>query len=543
MRFFIFGELDTASITELCPLCSVVQEEIVLNGYSALYTPSGRAFLQRGEGEVRGAIIECDEAQAWIIGQWKGVLDLRLAQIPELDGEIYSYFSVYPDLYDEACLSISSNSDTPTAMATFDEIRDFGRLVREGKSLKRADLHLLVPGYFKGDAMPSSIKKSYWGKMLQEQSDFSASSEFNSDFLKNTTRVALGEIEIILDDYNGDRTFVQRAALTLMCQNDTMLCVADIYIPACVASVHRILCEYCGGFIRLRYQGKEMSLGDLCENLDIVQYGARRSMVFAHEELSDELLLNILVNEENPMGKIVSSHFMDIIKNNVAQYDTARVYVSETTMIEITANGSPLLDARIESQAIEIFFVEMLLLEDASVSKIYSRVKEAIADERRHGRTKANGRVITEIIEESSYTTFFADYQQFNFPTVRVSARKIAKAFGIDEIREKYDKSRQILEDMIERHNTELEMHNSEISKHQERIENILLLLLAVLSGVEPLHMGISFIIKNDLWAYLTSIGLLVGLGAIFVLIKRAIGRKMGRYRYDEREEQGYNEK
>ncbi len=521
MKIFIFGELDASSILELCPDATLVCEDYALSGYSIHYSSNGRAFLTKDTGEVHGALIECDKSQAWIIGQWKGVFQIRISQLSDLDDEIYSYLSVYE------CES------TEYTVAGIDEIRAFRELLNSNQSLKRADLHLLIPGYFTKGTLPSSFERSYWGKMLQEQIDASASSEFNSDFLKNTQRVSLGEIEIILDDYNGKEAFVQKASLTLMCQNDTMLCVADIYIPACVGSAHRILCEYCGAFIKLRYGGENMSINELCDRLNIIQYGARRSMVFAHEELNDELLLNILVNEEAPMGKIVSSHFRDIINNNVAQYDTARVYVSESTMIEITSNGSPLLEERIESQAIEIFFVEMLLLEDASVSKIYSRVKEAIADERKNGRTKANGKVITEIIEESSYTTFFADYQQFNFPTVRVSARKIAKAFGIDEIREKYDKSRQILEDMIERHNTEIEMHNSDISKHQERIENLLLLLLAVLSGVDPLHMGISLIIESPVWSYLVSIGLLIGLGTFFILIKHMIGLKMARQEND----------
>ncbi len=505
MKIFIFGELNSTSIKLLCPNATILDEAYSLSGFCACYSEQGRAFLCEGDACVKGALIECSESEAWAISQWKNVFLINFAPVGIDD--IYSYFGIY-------------ESSSTLKMASEEDIGAFGAFVRSNTSLKMADLHLLIPGYFTKKELPCASNCAHWGAMLEECIQGSAEGEFNSDFLKDTSRIAVGDIEIILENPDDDSLFFQNATLALMRHNVTGLCVLDIYIPACIGNAHRTLCAYCGNFLRLKMNGQELSIDELCNELGIEQHGSRRSMVFSYEKLSEELLLNILVNEERPMGKIMSSHFKEIISNNVAQYDTAEVFVSEATMIEITDNVVLELPKRIESQAIEIFFVEMLLLEDASVSRMYSRVKDAIIEEQKNEYNKHTEDILTDIIDDSSYSMFFADYQQFYFPTVRISAWKIAKAFGIDSIREKYDKSKQILSDMIDRHNTNL-------AKREDRIENLLLLFLAVLSGVEPLQMGISLIIESSLWSYIISIALLIGLGAIFILIRRATRFRM----------------
>ena len=502
MKVFVFGEFDGTNIKMICPSATVVEREYTVRGYSAHCNKDGRAFLRASEGSVTGIIIECSKEELWSLDQWKDVLLLQRKRIS--DG-IDTYFSIYQA--DE-----SENNE----YATDRQMQAFAQRRNNCQSLRMADVHLLIPGHFVKTA-PGDAKRAFLGRKLQDKIYKTTLSEFNSDFLKDTCRFALGDIEIVLED-----GYVQRAVLTLMHHNKTKLCVADIYIPANLASTHEILCAYCGNFLNLRYRGKDTTINGLCEDIGIKQYGTRRSMVFSYEKISEELLLNILVNEERPMGKIMGSHFKDIISNNVAQYDTAKVYVSEATMIEITDNIENDLFERISSQAVEIFFVEMLLLQDASVSKMYNRVQEEIENERRNPFRDDAGRIISALVDESAYAMNFTDYQQFYFPTVRVSAWKIAKAFVIDSIREKYDRSKEILEDMVEKHNTE-------ISKSENKFENQLLLVLAILSGIEPLSMGLDLWLNNEGMSYFLSIILLCILWLAFFTLRKAKRRKLQR--------------
>ena len=51
-------------------------------------------------------------------------------------------------------------------------------------------------------------------------------------------------------------------------------------------------------------------------------------MVFSYGEVTEEELVNALANEELPMGKIQGDLKEKIVCENIAQYDTAEVYVS-----------------------------------------------------------------------------------------------------------------------------------------------------------------------------------------------------------------------
>lgn len=493
MKLFLFGELNIENILRLCPDATVLEQEYLLTGQVACCTQDGRSYLRKGEGHIDGFLAECSARDLWRLDQWKNVLFLQREEVS--DG-IFSYTS----LYGESC------DEYPCAAP--DAVEEFAQRRVSFTGLKLADIHLLIPGYC-GFSVPSDADHAFLGKKLQQCIQKSTEAEFNSDFLKDTSRFGLGNIGIVM----GDGT-VQSAVLTLMRHNKTDLGVLDIYVPAVTASTHEILGNFCGEYLQLIYRGRTVNLRGLYEMIGLRQHGSRRSMVFSYEKLSEEQLLNVLVNEEFPMGKIMGSHFKEIIQNNVAQYDTAEVYVSEVTMIEITDRIPDSLMDRIASQAVEIFFVEMLLLQDAAVSKMYERVQEEIEKERRSPFRKDTGKVFEQLLEDSSYALNFTDYQQFYYPTVRVSAWKIAEAFGIDAIREKYNRSKEILENMIDR-------HNAELAKHEDKNENRLLLILAVISGIEPLQIGLNLLLKNEAAAYLSSLALLFGLWLCFFCVRK----------------------
>ena len=508
MKIFLFGELNADNIKRICPMAEISETEAVVQGYRMRCNSNGRSYLEESTSSVSGFMAECSAKDTWRLDQWK---DLLLLYRKEISDGVQAYFSIYKEDGDQGQL------------ASNEEIEAFALERESFTGLRYADLHLLIPGYC-SELVVDEREYSFLGTVLQQRIQEATEAEFNSDFLKDTTRVGLGNIGIVTQ--NG---YVQNGVLTFMYHNRTGLGVADIFIPSAIASTHGILASFCGDSIELIYRSERMNLRGLCERIGFRQYGSRRSMVFSYEDLSREQLLNVLVNEEFPMGKIMGDHFIDIINTNMAQYDTARVYVSEATMIEISDNIPKRLFDRIDSQAVEIFFVEMLLLQDAAVSKMYDCVQEEIEKERTSPFRKDSGKVFEKLLEDSSYALSFTDYQQFYFPTVRVSAQRIAQAFGINAIREKYARSKEILENMIDR-------HNAELAKQVDRIENSLLLLLAVLSGIEPLQMGFSLILKSEAAAYFASIAILAGLSLSYMGLKIA---KRRRLRYGTRSKKG----
>lgn len=473
MKIFVFGEINDSIIHKLLPSAKILSKR-TLSGYNACCSKSGRAFLISGDGTVDGTIIECNAADLWMLDSWKGPLSLCKKQI--VNEDFYSYFRIY----EHSKYEQYNYADESTVLEFIAQ--------NNHNSLNMADVHLLVPGYI--EEMPSNVSENYFGNLLNEYISQSNNAEYNSDFLKLCKRYALGKVEIVL----GDGTY-QSAALTVMTHTPTNICVVDIFIPAISINTHRMLAQYCGDNLKVKYKGIEDSITSICKSLKITRFGSKRSLVFSYEKLTEEKMINLLANEETPMGQIMGSHFKQLISNNLAQYDTAEVYVSETTMLEMTDKVENDILLRIQSQAIEIFFVEMLLMQDAAVSRMNNRVKEEIELERATPFRSNSDKIIYELLDETAYTLCFMDYKQFYYPTVRISAESVAKAFGMNDIYKRYEQNKDLLEHMIQ-------SHIAQIDKKENSIKNTLLFILTFLSGISTIRSAIDLMTNDQLGAY-----------------------------------------
>ena len=137
-----------------------------------------------------------------------------------------------------------------------------------------------------------------------------------------------------------------------------------------------VLQYYCGERLIYNLDGDPVELSGLAKKLEIQLYGRKRSMVFAYGDVSKQAIINALANEDNPMGNIGGIFARKVEMENIAQYDTAQVYVSTATMFEKCNDSPENEEDRMTYQAIEIFFVEMLLLQDAAIDKIYMDIKD-----------------------------------------------------------------------------------------------------------------------------------------------------------------------
>ncbi len=515
MKLFIFGELNDNNIASLCSSAKLI-EQTSFSGYEICSNKQGRSYLKKGNNNVEGWVYDLNDLDCWFIDQWKEPLSLYKKEISD---NVYSYFSI-----NEAEENVNNN------YANNEELDNFFLKLKNNTSLKMADVHLLIPGSIEEGI--NNNKEAYIGNMLQKCISDSNEAEYNSDFLKNCERYTLGEIGIIIDDNQ-----VQKATCTIMLHKPTNLGVMDIFVPAIHINAHTVLLNYCCDQLKLEYDNKVITIHELFNTLNIIRMGSKRSLVFSYEKLDETTMINLLANEREPMGKIMGKHFKDIISNNLAQYDTAEVYVSETTMLEVASKVETCLFSRIQNQAIEIFFVEMLLLQDAAVSKMNEKVKAEIDKERNFPFRKNADKILHELLDENAYTLRFTDYKQFYYPTVRVSAENVSKAFGIDEIYKKYEQNKMLLENMIKNHKVEFD-------KKENKIKNILLSVLTILSGIETIQTAIDLLTnsKYGYYSYYISIAIMsLGLLTVFT-VRQLIGSKFNRKNKKERKGKKYND-
>lgn len=505
MKLFLCGELTVDNYKEIIP-DSQKSAPFILEGYEMKILSNGVSYVIPKQGaSINGFVIDVSEKDIWTLDQWKNPIYLSKIKVAD---ELFSY-------------SVIENNQVSLLHCEKRTFESFNNAAKH-PSIKRGDVHLLIPGFYSNAKRLENVIQSV-GAYLQEQIAKSANQEFADDYLKNTSRYSLGEISIQLTD---DSDYMESAILNLMIHNETNLCVVDVYIPMVRNSIHKVLFHYCANTLKVKLNGETKGLSELLTALGITLYGNKRSIVFSYDEMDEESVLNLLVNEDNPMGKIVGKHFIDIAHDNYAQYDTAKVYVSETTMLEITKEASLHISERIDSQALEIFFVEMLLLLDASVNKMNYRVKDELEKERSNPFRKDSKRIINELIREMSQSVRFGDFKQFYFPTVRVSAEKIAKAFGIDYIESKYEQNKVLLEKMIAG-------NNAEISEKENKIKNSLLLVITALSGSQTINEALKRLAGDKLgnYSYFVALGIVAAGFLIYNLTMFIIKRRLKKKR------------
>ncbi|MDD6154995.1 MAG: hypothetical protein PUB39_05540 [Eubacteriales bacterium] len=227
--------------------------------------------------------------------------------------------------------------------------------------------------------------------------------------------------------------------------------------------------------------GKKYTDEEVMAGLGITPCGTKRSMVFIPDPVDDEQIIRVLANESIPMGRI-GGDFQAMLYNNIAQYDTARVYISSATMIECC---SPLI-ARLMTgdpvayQCSELFFVEILMLQDAGSMHIHQRIMDLMNRQSRDADLDLSDKELEELNYELIMMSSFSNFSQFHFPTVRLSAQKISEAFGIQDIRGRLNTNKAILEEIIE-------TDDARSQAEQEKIRNRFLGWLTVLSSVSAI--------------------------------------------------------
>lgn len=190
------------------------------------------------------------------------------------------------------------------------------------------------------------------------------------------------------------------------------------------------------------------------------------------------------------MGTISGVFKEKVRTQNIAQYDTAKVYVSHETMLEKCREVDNRIDFRLSYHAIELFFVELLLIQDAAVDKVYYDLREEEERQKGYGDVK-EARIHCEHLSfDMAQAMRFGDFEQFNFPTTRESAKNIAKGFGINTIFEKYKLNKEFLDAMIN-------ANDRQMQEEQDDLKNKFLIVISAIAFLGTLGEIIYNIVSN----------------------------------------------
>ena len=235
--------------------------------------------------------------------------------------------------------------------------------------------------------------------------------------------------------------------------------------------------------------------------------------MFSQDKMKKKDIINLLACEYAPMGEIIGKEFEDMTKNNIAQYDGATVHISERCLLEISRVFEENIFSRIETQAIEIFFFELIMLQEAAISRICEKITKELEEENVKPYRKNNIEILDNLACEMSQSVLFLDFDCFIFPTVKISAKKIAKCFGIDDLTEKYLKYKNILEKLMN-------IHRYRTEEIENNTTNNILMLLTITQVLPVLlqFFNVIFYGKITINNIITTISSITSCGIIFLI-------------------------
>lgn len=417
------------------------------------YDDYGRYYVEKRDGnKEKATVIDLTNDSIYKLDVFESSLDFKKQSI---ENETFAYYKL--------------NKNSQSEPLSIEEINNN---FAANKGMNHCDLNLLIPCKTKksknqGDFTIfeneiSSIRAEKFSEIIKD--------EFESDYLKQIRRFTLGELCV----YANDEKYRVRGYLEIAYHDETRLCVLEIYMPNISLGANKILDKYLANKLFFKYNNTTYeSIESLLECLQLRSFGKRRSMVFCDSNVTTEEIVNTLANEEAPMAKIGGAFLDHVLNGNIAVYDTAKVYISNATMIEVMNDFNENYLQRLEYEVLETFFVELILLEDAAMDKIYKDLIEAQNSELKTNKKSSN--VIDKISFDMSKAKRFADFESIRFPTVRESAYKIAKCFGIELVFNKYEENKSILQEMIE-------VNKRKIEDNENEIKNNFLFLISAIS-------------------------------------------------------------
>jgi|GEM_PF-6775831 len=477
---FLFGE-----ITQIDYFTSLFSPETAtsaeLSGYSIKYTDSGRAFLCPADtaSRVCGTIAKLSHEHIWLLDQWKEVPILKRTSIAYKDANFDTSIYIYEN---NGCIAVH---DTNESICYNDMSAGFAACLGEN-TYGKCDIHLMFPCVFDdydgAAATPDEISTE-----LLDNITFFNTREFHGSFFKQMKRTSRGIYRFYLDfesgggEFEHNKHYYQPGFVYFSVHESTNIGIVSIVMPNTALKASHILQAFCGECLDIVADGASLKIRDWLDCSGIRICGMPKVVVFAHNQLEENDIINCLALESpQEMGAIISKQITAFARDNIAQYEIACVYASNDCLLEIEKDFSLNIRERFQVQATEIFFVELILLQVASIGKVCERVVEYM-ELQKEQRTEHNTGILIELSNEMFNVANFLDFNKFYFPTVRCACQEISMRFGMQNELARYSHYRELLEQMVN-------ISSEEREKIEDSNMNLLLLVLAIMQVLPTLE-------------------------------------------------------
>jgi hypothetical protein len=224
----------------------------------------------------------------------------------------------------------------------------------------------------------------------------------------------------------------------------------------------------------------------------LLPLGKARASVILSKPPSPETLRRLLAAEAVPVDDITSVEIDAQAKKDIAQYKYYRMYISETCEVEVVPFGDT-FELRIPDASLTLFIMELVLLQEASLSRVNQRVAREI--QRYHYESKDDClAVIEDLGIEFADAMLLWDIRNFRYQTAQNLADHFSRAFRIEKFRENFNASRQLLEQLIG-------IHSTRLAERENKIINALLIVLATLQVLPVIYLTVLGLLRKSICA------------------------------------------
>jgi len=343
--------------------------------------------------------------------------------------------------------------------------------------------------------------------------------EFSGELARQLGRNFLGEVELVGLE-SGDSSMPvtergrQRVRSYLTVHEPTRLGVVTIALPACSVSPHHLLNQMTMEDLRVTPTGDTTTCGvtDWLARHGLRTLGKPRAAIVLAQQPKPDCLRLLLAAEVDPVGDITSREVRADADTDIAQYNYYRMYVSETCEVEVPTPFRETYELRVPDATLTLFIMEVVLLQEAALSRVHQRVAQEIS--RHHYEASDDSLAIIEDLgREFADAMLLWDIRNFRYRTAQNLADHFARAFRVDKLRENYNASRQLLEQLIE-------IHSARLAQRENRVVNALLIMLTTLQVLPVIYLAILGMFRRSIRLDELLTGLLsVGLCAILWLV------------------------
>lgn len=253
-------------------------------------------------------------------------------------------------------------------------------------------------------------KENVYCEHLKERIRANNEEELDGQFFHGITRINLGAVTVSIS-VEQHPCFQEGFAFLSVHEQTKAAMVAiviqDLHIPGLLLNNY-----FAGDCLTVWNGAAGVPVKEWMEKQNAQAYGTPKSLIISYEEIPKEEVIQYLACEASPIGTINGTVLHQWSQENIAQYDMATAYASDRCLLEITPKVDRDRIARLDQGAVELFFLELLIMQEAAISRVSDRVYELFHD----GAFRETGkRIQTKLYDlnlEAANAVLFVNYKK-----------------------------------------------------------------------------------------------------------------------------------